>query len=319
MFSPPGDYTSQLILPMSLAEIMAETLRIYRKSFLTFFMIALLTALPGLILTLILNASPLAGEYVTAILAWSEQLEKTPLGSTAGPPSFAPGAASALLRYAILSLGVVLMDSFVFRSMAIGATTLGVAEANASQRATVSGALQALRHTGTLLSWGFVVGGLVLGPIFLAAFLVLGSGAAEGGAICIIVLLLLVSLFACFVLGRLLFGARAIVAENMGVAAAWRRSWNLTSTNYWRVFGIGVLVVVGIWLVGWLLNHALSPLLPPTTPTEMALGSALLNIVTTILGALLAPIVYISLTLLYYDERRTQELPAVGSGPTVGL
>jgi hypothetical protein len=89
----------------------------------------------------------------------------------------------------------------------------------------------------------------------------------------------------------------ALVVERQGIGAAFSRSGQLVSGNWWRVFGIGVLVVLLLLIAGGVLGAVLG----------LALGQRLATFVGVIVNLILYPFVYSALVLVYYDLRLRHE------------
>lgn len=100
-----------------------------------------------------------------------------------------------------------------------------------------------------------------------------------------------------------------VVVERQGIGAAFTRSGQLVSGNWWRVFGIGVLVVILVLLAAGILGVLLA----------VSLGPRIADVVGIIIDLLLYPFVYSALVLLYYDLRaRKDGMVGVGSTPGYG-
>jgi hypothetical protein len=97
---------------------------------------------------------------------------------------------------------------------------------------------------------------------------------------------------------RFTVASQAAVLEKQGVTDSLRRSWNLVEGNWWRVFGIVIVVTI---LVGVL--EALAGRLVGAVAGDV-LGTGLS---TAVVGILIQPIQAIALTLLYYDLRIRKE------------
>ena len=97
----------------------------------------------------------------------------------------------------------------------------------------------------------------------------------------------------------------AMTAEDIGPIRGMGRSWNLVSGSWWRTFGI--LLIVGIMYLiisyGLLILFGVIAALVATGDFE----AAVVQVGSTLLGAVLSPIVYIAVTLLYFDLRVRKE------------
>jgi hypothetical protein len=98
-----------------------------------------------------------------------------------------------------------------------------------------------------------------------------------------------------------------LLAEGVGPIRAIQRSWELTRFNWWRIFGILVVVVLIQVVMNWILGVAGLPLaiaIPFVSP--LVRGSIAIT-VSTLGSALVTPILYLCLVLLYFDLRIRKE------------
>lgn len=98
----------------------------------------------------------------------------------------------------------------------------------------------------------------------------------------------------------------ASVVEHLGVGKAFDRSSKLSKGNGWRIFGVYILlvllVIVASIAVRYVVALALTPLKSAVFVYDSLSGAA-----SFLLGSLVAPIITIALTLLYYDQRVRKE------------
>ncbi|MFJ6936274.1 hypothetical protein [Streptomyces sp. NPDC101132] len=113
---------------------------------------------------------------------------------------------------------------------------------------------------GTLLLTGLVAGGPLLVALGVSVALVVTAAAnsAHGDPGAIVLLLPLALLIAMPVsvwLGvKLSFAPAAVVCENLGPVAALRRSSQLVSGTWWRVFGITLLTALIATVIGYMIQ-----------------------------------------------------------------
>ena len=126
-------------------------------------------------------------------------------------------------------------------------------------------------------------------------------------------LIILVALFGCLILSFIVIGIplffyilvswfffeQAIILDGKGPTAAIRRSRELVTGSWWRVFGIGVVfvLVMLMLLMGSLIVSVSAGLAHPTAG----------DIVANVLQIFLFPIVPIGATLVYFDLRVRKE------------
>jgi len=118
------------------------------------------------------------------------------------------------------------------------------------------------------------------------------------GAILVLIGLILIIIPGIFIAVRFTVAAQAAVLERQSVTGSLRRSWQLVEGNWWRVFGIVIVVTI---LVGVLETIA-------SRVVGAAAGDVLgTGLSTAVVGIFIQPIQAIALTLLYYDLRIRKE------------
>lgn len=179
---------------------------------------------------------------------------------------------------------------------------------------------RAARRIGPLVGWTLLVGAAVLlafgvlaGGVVAAAF-VSPEAALVAGLVAFVAALGLVVLGAW--LGtKLALVPSAIVLERAGIGRAMRRSWTLTEGNFWRTFGLIVLVslilgfaanvvVQPISFLGTILATVLDPALGDTylaitvgTTIATLVLSILIGAITSVVQAALIAVIYIDLRM----------------------
>jgi hypothetical protein len=110
-----------------------------------------------------------------------------------------------------------------------------------------------------------------------------------------------------WVLIRWMMSMPAMFAEGIGPVKALGRSWNLVRGNWWRTFGIVIIV----WIMVYLIRAALGALftgvatLLPGLSDDLRAG--LVTTVATMVAALVSAISPIAITMLYLDLRVRKE------------
>ncbi|MCY9785562.1 glycerophosphodiester phosphodiesterase [Nocardiopsis sp. EMB25] len=147
-----------------------------------------------------------------------------------------------------------------------------------------------------------------------AALLV--SGAVEAGIAVIVLALVAVAACVCvflWIVVRIHFAMPVVVLERVGVFASLARSWRLTRGSWWRVFGIILLTMLLVGLIGGLLTTpftmgslALVFLFPVEAWMPVASG-ALIYVGEVLINAFTTPFVVGVATLLYIDLRMRRE------------
>jgi hypothetical protein len=112
---------------------------------------------------------------------------------------------------------------------------------------------------------------------------------------------------------KLMVAPAAVVIEELGARDALRRSWSLTRANWWRIFGITLVVSVLVGIIGQvvmipvsLLPTFLSGFLSPHAGSEQDI-----TVATAVIGALVGAVGYAFQTsvmaLIYMDLRMRKD------------
>jgi len=104
--------------------------------------------------------------------------------------------------------------------------------------------------------------------------------------------------------------APAVVLERVGPVAALKRSWSLSSGQWWRIFGISLLVQLMVGVISNIVQTPGAILLVSTTddagnPNIWALIG--IQLISVVVSALTAPFSAGVTALLYLDQRIRKE------------
>ena len=268
---------------MPLPELLDELFRLYRRHFSLIIGVALLVALPGLVWQLI------TGSYRLTLSSYSN-LFTTPVGG--GPPTFSSQQFSNLSgTYALVGLGALILLPF-----SVGAVYRAVTDVALGKPATVGLVLRE-----TLARYFPLLGLIALVFVFFIVWAIVFT---------IGLLLLVLPGLAVFCAGvyfavRWTLSVAAMMAEDIGPSRGLGRSWNLVRGQWWRTFGI--LLIVGIMqaVIGYALGFLFGLIAAAVTSGDVQL--AVIAVGSTILGALVSPITTIAVVLLYFDLRVRKE------------
>jgi hypothetical protein len=97
----------------------------------------------------------------------------------------------------------------------------------------------------------------------------------------------------------------AMMAEDIGPIRGMTRSWNLVKGQWWRTFGIIVIVAIMQAIIGYALGFLFGVIAALATTGDVRL--AVVAVGSTLLGALINPITTIAIVLLYFDLRVRKE------------
>jgi hypothetical protein len=118
---------------------------------------------------------------------------------------------------------------------------------------------------------------------------------------------------------KLLVAPAAVVIEELGAVEALRRSWSLTRANWWRIFGITLVVSIMVGVIGQvvmipvsLLPTFLGGVISPHGGGEQEIAIAVaVGVATAVLGAVVGAIGYAFQTsvmaLIYMDLRMRKD------------
>lgn len=304
--------------PRDVVGVLDQSFRLYRRYFLTFIAITAVVFVPVQVLT----------QGLTLFLQGDPN---SLIDSETG--TFSGSAANSYFTGIMVLVGVVGILSVVgavLQYISQGALTAAVADSHLDRPVSFGSAYRRVsKHIGPLLG----VMGLQL-LITLAAFLPIililvfalaaligstagaiggsDSGAFAGGAfglICGAYCLFLVALIALlYVYVRLLVMVPAVVVENLGPVQAWRRSWKLVEGQWWRTFGmllllglLGLVISLGpAFMLGGIAGYMSNSI----NSTAVSVVTALVTIVVTLIYT---PLELTARTLYYFDLRVRKE------------
>ena len=272
------------------ADLFEETVRLYRDHFAAMVLVFAAFQIPAVILTL-----PL-----TALQApWSQRFyNPTTADVQRALDDLVPFVGASVL----VGLAAIILGSFA----AAGVTQV-VGRARNGERPTAREVFPVLRSLApSILGYvGLIVAaGLLVGAGFVALGLLLALGTADGselGGLLAVVIVLAVIAIAIVAVARFALTIPALVVEQLGPIAAFRRSWTLVEGSTWRTFGIVILA----GLVMTIIASVATPLYLPGMMEGIITGSmgsfVLVALVSGAVQILVGPIVPTLLTVLYFD------------------
>jgi len=242
----------------------------------------LLVALPALVWSLVtgiyrLNSASYANLFTTT-------------GSAT--PSFNSQQFSNLLG--ILALGLI--GGFFLLPISLGAVFRAITDVALGRPATIGSVLRE-----TLARYLPLLGLVALGILMLIGWII----AETIGFILLILPGFAVLCAAIYLAVRWSLVVAAMMAEDIGPIRGLGRSWNLVSGSWWRTFGILLIV----WVLQVIITYGLF-ILFGVIAALFSTGdfqAALVQVGGTLLSAVVSPIAYIAITLLYFDLRVRKE------------
>lgn len=226
-----------------------------------------------------------------------------------------------IIGFAGGSVVVVLLGIFT-SAVLQGAMVVPVAR-SVLNRSTTFGQMWSLSraHAWALVRLAAVyLAAVVLGIalMMLLSFLVVAM--TDGpGALLLLPLWLVAVLLALWIGVKVVVAPAAIVVEEIGAFAGIRRSWALTTFQWWRLFGITLAVAVMVSVitqiitfpVGMLAGMAAGVTMPHSDPSQQAVGAIVTAILIALVSAAVGAVAYAYQTsvmaLLYLDLRMRRE------------
>jgi hypothetical protein len=264
---PPGGSFTLRLRPLSFGELLDEVFKVYRRHFWLFVSIALILALPTLVLQIVSGQADQVG-FTASLLSGSGRSGQT----VDSPP---PG-----INFA--ALGLQYLASIVLIPFLEGAITVAAIDLAVGRPASLSSTFrQVLGRYWPLL--GLALLALLLVPVFF----------------CLPVFLWLIV--------RWSVAVPALLAERRGPVQAIQRSWELTRDNWFRLFGILAVVVLIQLVLNSVLGFVALPIAIAIPFVSNVVRGAVAVTVSTLGSALVTPILYLCVVLLYFDLRIRKE------------
>lgn len=270
-----------------------------------------------------LGASVLAQSLAAILAAVITAVSATSLGSfEVWAENAAPADLASLGLGFLAAILVVLVLTLFISAVLQGAMVVPVARSIlnrptgfrqmwrlARSRAWALARLAALMMTAGLLAF------LVLAGIAVA---LVASMEGTGALLLIPLVPAFIALFVWIYI-KLMVAPAAVVIEELGALDGLRRSWSLTRANWWRIFGITLVVSIMVGVIGQvvmipvsLLPTFLGGFISPHGGTEQEIGIAVaMGVATAVLGALIGAVGYAFQTsvmaLIYMDLRMRKD------------
>lgn len=278
--------------PFSIGHIFEIAANLFSSRWLTLYAAAAIFLVPGYA---VMDVA--ASNFSPRFYVWVGQAEQAILSGTQFPPL----PSDALLICAVLLAAVIVL---LASGAAVQAAIIHAADATYRQSSAPLGVSvrRALNRLPTILG-GMAIYYLIGAIILVVTFVPGGLLVLMGGAAAFVGLVIIVGGFAALVLlgVRVTLLQQAIVLENLGSVAAFRRSWRLTTGAGWRVLGYTVVVALLNGMVGFFLSG--TPVAVLDLHPEISRDVALTTVLDGLVDLIVAPLTPLVFTLLYYDLR----------------
>ncbi|HEY4027566.1 MAG TPA: hypothetical protein VGO86_14150 [Candidatus Dormibacteraeota bacterium] len=254
--------------PLGLGEILDDVFRVYRRHFWLLAGIALVLALPTLLLQVASGSATQFG-FIATILG-SLGNPRALAGSQPPPP---PNPFLLGITY------LVLLATIPFT---LGAITKAAIDVVQGRPAGIWRAIAAVARRYWVL--------LALVALFA----------------------LMTPMFLCLPIGiwlavRWMAAIPVMLAEGVGPIRALDRSWTLTHGNWWRIFGILLVMYLLQSVVAGALAVFAFPIAVVIPFVPAVVRGAIILTVETVAGAAVQPVIYLTIVLLYFDLRIRRE------------
>jgi hypothetical protein len=300
--------------PSTLGEILDRTAQLYRSRFLLFLGISIIPT--GVIVVLAC--------LVGLVVAW---------WSAAGAGTVPEKEGYILVAVFAIGVALVALPALLAASaLASAAMSHAVSLVYLGKTTTIREAYKSVWHKGWRYIWLLFLEGLFIAAIPLAVWTVLviltavlaalgakaGMGNIAGGALFILVAVLVVIalfVYVFWMLLRLSLAFPACVVEQIGAWSAVKRSWNLCDGTKGRIFLLYLLAGVLSWLLSMGITLPLTiilTLLPSMNNPQHAQAATLVILFISYgasfaVQALVRPVYGIALVIFYYDQRIRKE------------
>ena len=276
------DSALPIIRPMTLAELLDRSIRLYRQNFLKFIGIFAIPYIPLMMI-----------QTVISLISSRSMLDFDPSSG-----EFTPGMLTAFSG----SFVFIIIQFILVQGIATAALTRAVAN---NYTGKPVGILDSYRTLSTswikLLAALFLV--FVLTMILSVWMIVPCVGWFSGPGILFFMGLVVTPLI-----------APVVSLENKGVLSSIRRAWDLSRSRFWWLIGaafvltlLGQLIVTGpIYLLNIILQIALSSL-PGTMEQQLIITTIIQTLITTFMSLLYVPLQLTIMTVVYFDLRARLE------------
>lgn len=264
-------------MTFSFLELLDRTFRIYRENFVPIIGFVALVTVPLTILSSIISLS-------TAQVDINQFSQR---GTNSGD-LFAV-CMGALVTVAIALIQVVLVN---------GVLTYLASENQLGRSVTIGEAFQAARPRFGVLGWGFVLLYIVIIVLFVAVGLLAAlCGFAIAG----------IGLAAYIGLATFAMLPAVLTLENVGASRGINRAWTLGRARFWTLLGFMAVFYILTLILTLALTSLGGLVVVPTRSVDITAGDVLDIVLTTVINIVVAPLLPIAMTLLYYDVRSRVE------------
>ncbi len=307
----PLDPIISRLRPRTVAEVIDQAFRLYRRHFLTFLAIIAVVHVPLQLL--------IQGANIWLLTGYTDILSEPGSGGLSNSQVMNETAGMLVVLYVVV-LGLSFLYG-ILQYLSQGALTAAIADAHMDRPISFGRAYGAMfKHIGPLL--GFMVLQVLISiGIFVPVIIVFvlsavgiaaagsDSGALGFGALCFACFLIIPAiLFSAYVFVRLSMVVPAIVIENLGPIDAMRRSWRLVQNYWWRTAAILLVLSILSFVIAAGPAAVIVAIVGLVTKSfDQVMINAVSGLVTVITAAFFVPLDLTARTLYYFDLRVRKE------------
>jgi hypothetical protein len=264
-------------MTFSFLELLDRTFRIYRENLVPIIGFVALVTVPLSIVSSIISFS-------TAQTSLN-QLSRQPPNS---------GDLFAVCMGSMVTIVIAVVQAVLIN----GVLTYFTSEQHLGRRLTIGEAFQEARPRFGALGWGLVLLYIVIVIVFVAiGILTALCGIGIAG----------IGLAAYVGLATFAMLPPVLMLESVGASRGVNRAWTLGRSRFWTVLGFMAVFYIILLILNLALTSVAGLLVTPTRSFDITAGDMLNTVLTTVVSILLAPILPIGMTLLYYDVRSRVE------------
>jgi hypothetical protein len=273
--------------PLDLAGLLDAGFALYRRHFALLAGIAALIGIPEAILNSLISTATTSHRFTQPAKTGAIQFSGLQIGSIGGS-------------------GLV---GFVFGALITGAIAYAVARIYLNEPTTITGAYRGVGRRGFLRLLGaLIAGALIAIALFVVPLVLLIVGIAINLGILValgVILIVAAAIMSLYLFVQWVFVPQAVVVDALSIRDAYRRSWNLVSGSWWRVFVIYLVLSIMVGVLTSIVGGISGTILVVSGGNTVAVFFS--QLIAQIVGVLVQPFQLATLTLLFFDLRIRKE------------
>lgn len=312
--------------PLSMGEIISGIFKAISTNAKSVIGIPLIVTLPiaafFTLVQLVLMLIPGLQEYFIPM----SPAEAASIGANAdGDPDKVFAALGHQLASTSLQAGFLSVSNFIGSIIIVGMLTIVISQLSIGRKATIKQSWEAFKpRFGSLIGYVllyallffgviFVLTGLAVLVLVLIAVGVHESNRADAVAAILLasfVFLIILLVVSVFITVKFLFSQSAIVLEEATVTGAFKRSWNLTKGQFWRIFGIYIVISLMTGVASSVVTGPLGMIqtyAPFTSKAALVIITSISLFLQILVSGLILAVSCSGTVLLYMDVRMRKE------------